>query len=431
MSQLVPLEAFDCEGDSASVGLRWEKWKRGLEIYLQASNIDKPVKQRATLLHVGGLALQDIFYNLPGASVDEDGSNNVYEIAIGKLNDFFTPKQNRFYERHIFRSIKQESNESFERFLVRLRQQSAKCKFSSEEDQIIDQTIEKCSSSELRKKLLTLGDSITLEKIVSEANAFESVERQLNEFKPSLTINKIDTNGSMPTPPACTRCGKQNHKPDSLNCPAKDKTCKKCGYVGIFFAQCRTRASKRKNKQNSRAPNKKMKTHDKKEHESKQSDNNSEIDYIFHMDNTDEDSIVKCQIGGVTTEFLIDSGSKHNIITDQTWTYLKENKIVITNQQKSPEKNFKGYASNKSLTVLGAFDAEITIGTNTQTATFYVVKDGSINLLGKYTAKSLKVLKIGLDINAIEDMSFPKFRNVELAIAIDDSVKPALIHRFL
>lgn len=34
------------------------------------------------MLHVGGLALQDIFYNLPGAFAEQTDSNNVYTIAI-------------------------------------------------------------------------------------------------------------------------------------------------------------------------------------------------------------------------------------------------------------------------------------------------------------------------------------------------------------
>lgn len=93
MSQLAPLEAFDCEGDATSVGLRWEKGKRGLEIYLLALNIDESQKKRATLLHVGGLALQEIFHNIPGAFVEHSDSVDVYQISIQKLDEHFAPKQ--------------------------------------------------------------------------------------------------------------------------------------------------------------------------------------------------------------------------------------------------------------------------------------------------------------------------------------------------
>nr|CAI5867977.1 unnamed protein product [Callosobruchus analis] len=122
----------------------WEKWKRALGIYLDAANIDNPSKKRATLLHVGGLGIQEIYYNLPGAHVEPTEDNDVYEIAIRKLEEYFAPKQSKVYERHIFRLLKQEPTEKFEKYLVRLRNQAEKCKYTNPEENIIDQIVEKC-----------------------------------------------------------------------------------------------------------------------------------------------------------------------------------------------------------------------------------------------------------------------------------------------
>nr|CAI5843770.1 unnamed protein product [Callosobruchus analis] len=110
---------------------------------------------RATLLHSGGLSLQEIYYNLPGVThVDSpaDSPIDVYKVAIEKLDVYFSPKQSRVYERHLFRLIKQDVEEKFEKFLVELRHQSTKCNFSNEEEHLIDQITEKCISTELRKK---------------------------------------------------------------------------------------------------------------------------------------------------------------------------------------------------------------------------------------------------------------------------------------
>lgn len=79
-SQLSALEAFDCDGDPTSLGQRWERWKRALEVYLLAAGTDQPLKKRATLLHVGGLGLQDIYYNLPGAHVEENDKTDVLRL---------------------------------------------------------------------------------------------------------------------------------------------------------------------------------------------------------------------------------------------------------------------------------------------------------------------------------------------------------------
>ena len=74
--------------------------------------------------------------------------------------------------------------------------------------------------------------------------------------------------------------------------------------------------------------------------------------------------------------------------------------------------------------VLGSFETNITVGAKTETAKFYVVKNGSKNLLGKTTSKSLGVLKLGLGINKISDGTFPKFKDVVITIPIDKSIKP-------
>nr|CAI5862750.1 unnamed protein product [Callosobruchus analis] len=154
------------------------------ELFSSAANIETPEKKRATLLHSGGLSLQEIYYNLPGAHFDSpaDLPIDVYKVAIEKLDVYFSPKQSRVYERHLFRLIKQDVEEKFENFLVRLRHQSTKCNFSNEEEHLIDQITEKCISTELRKKISTLGDSVTLDQIIVEANAIEAVDSQMSHF---------------------------------------------------------------------------------------------------------------------------------------------------------------------------------------------------------------------------------------------------------
>lgn len=179
---LPPLEVLDVEGESTSMGSRWEKWKRSLLVYLEAAEVTSPPKKRATLLHFGGTGLQEIYYNLPGAQVEVTDGSDVFKTAVEKLEEFFLPKQNRIYERHMFRLIKQEDGEKFERFLVKLRKQADKCDFDKKDEHLIDQITEKCNSAKLRKKILTIGDDITLDKIITEANTLEIVNNQLENY---------------------------------------------------------------------------------------------------------------------------------------------------------------------------------------------------------------------------------------------------------
>ncbi|CAH1995673.1 unnamed protein product [Acanthoscelides obtectus] len=102
------LEKFECNGESTSVGARWERWKRALFIYLEAANIDRDIKKRTSLLHFGGLDLQEVFYNIPGANVEPAEGVDVFETAISKLDAYFAPRQSKVFERHTFRPLKQE-----------------------------------------------------------------------------------------------------------------------------------------------------------------------------------------------------------------------------------------------------------------------------------------------------------------------------------
>lgn len=373
---------------------------------------------------MGGLTLQEVYYNIPGAHLETttDDDNDIFTVAINKLNEYFAPKQSRVYERHLFRLIKQESGEKFDKFLVRLRHQSSKCKFTAPDEHMIDQITEKCESAKLRKTILTLGDDVTLDKIIFEANALETVNRQLNNFglpgpSKDLSVNRVETRTSKKSSNSnsCSRCG-GTHSSDSKFCPARDKKCLKCGFIGHFRKLCRTRAKKRKSNDDTSKSNQYI--HPDKKLKSK----SDEVDYIFQIEG---DDTIKCVLGNVLIDMLIDSGSKYNIVSDVTWQTLKSKKILVENQVKNPNKTFKAYGSQNPLTVLGAFDSTIMVNNGLPgiKATFYVVKDGTRNLLGKDTATRLGVLKLGIGVNAI-DGRFPKFKDVQIHIPIDMSVKP-------
>lgn len=109
---------------------------------------------------------------------------------------------------------------------------------------------------------------------------------------------------------------------------------------------------------------------------------------------------------------LIDSGSKCNIISEKSWDFLKAQKVVVKNQEKNPDKTFMSYGSKEPLTVLGSFDAELRTGPETTTAKFYVIKNGSRDLLGKDSTIALKVLRLGFEVQNVSTDHFPKFKQV-------------------
>ena len=92
--------------------------------------------------------------------------------AMSALNDYFVPKSNVPFERHLFRQIAQVSDETAEQFVCRLRQRAASCDFRVlEDDYIRDQVIDKCYSSHLRRKFLEQKGSVTLDCLLKIARA--------------------------------------------------------------------------------------------------------------------------------------------------------------------------------------------------------------------------------------------------------------------
>ncbi|XP_044757733.1 uncharacterized protein K02A2.6-like [Coccinella septempunctata] len=435
---LPPPEKLNLEGDNSSVAVRWESWKRSLLIYFEAADITNASKKRAMLLVLGGTALQDIFYNLPGASGEPGDDTDVFELAIRKLDGYFLPKQNKTYERHIFSQIKQEEGQSFEKFVFKLREPANKCKFHDPEEYIIDQIIRKCSSSELRKKILTMGDEVTLDKAITIANTLEIVNHQLESYEKNGKVqsseinaikmrntniykyagNELKQNSSEERMTKCSRCGTFAHVNKGLPCPAKQRKCNGCGKLGHYQKCCRTKPYDRKRKIG--------KQEDQKNDYKKHRKDEEEVQYIFNLN---DDATIKCEMGGVCLKMLIDSGCKSNLISDETWEYLKENNVNCSNQIKEPKKIFLAYGSTTPLKVKGSFETSIKVNGKITHRTVYVISDGSRNLLGQDTALQLGVLKLGdMEVDSVKELKtpFPKFKNIIVEIPTDPSVKPVM-----
>lgn len=155
-SNILLFEKFTCTGELEVLCSTWKKWKRGLEIYFAAANITDPKTKQTTLLHLGSLQLQEIFYSLANSHDSTNNTDNEYEKIITKFDEYFQPKVRLIYERHVFRNIKQEIGETVENFINRLKKQTEKCQFSNIDEHIIDQLTEKCAITEIRKKILLL-----------------------------------------------------------------------------------------------------------------------------------------------------------------------------------------------------------------------------------------------------------------------------------
>lgn len=460
MSESSGLRPFLCSTiDPALLRVEWERWKRAFTIYAESNEITDQSKLKSKLLHLGGLELQDVFFAIPGADVqqNEEKTLNVYDTAITKLNEQFSPKRNSVFERHIFRTMKLDDGETFDRFMIRLRNQADKCAFGETADQskeinLKDKIID-IAPFEVKKKLLEkemkLEDMISLYNVHCQIKAqseamgldkrFSSVQAvSTNEIERRQNKNNLK----------CFNCNLFGHISYDCRRPKQSprdnkfqQKCVKCGSVGHSTFNC-WKGGKRLASDGNQRPgsSKRFRGSSVRQIDSMESElNEAEEEFIANVGvETDDDELINCEVAGCKIRMLIDSGSKYNMVDELTWRYLRAN-CEILNVRYSTNKLFRAFATHELLKVKGIFEAKVVIPeTQAETiATFYVIEKAEMSLLGKLTATRLGVLSVGLGIkcpteckiHSVKRMSkepFPKIKDVLVEISVDPNVKPVI-----
>ena len=129
-------------------------------------------QKRGLLLHTAGLEVQEVYFTFVSEDQEKD-----FEGTMKVLDDYFIPKANIPFERHLFRQIVQNGKETMDQFVCRLRQRASTCDFGDREDEYIrDQLIDKCHFQKLQPKFLEKDGSVTLNDLLVIARAYEAVK---------------------------------------------------------------------------------------------------------------------------------------------------------------------------------------------------------------------------------------------------------------
>ena len=108
------IPSFDCKTDTSTLGPRWRRWKRAFDYFLLAKGVTQAAQKKALLLHMAGFDVQDIFETLD----EPEGDADVYVKAVTALDNYFQPRTNIPYERHVFRQLQQRDAESIDQFVT-------------------------------------------------------------------------------------------------------------------------------------------------------------------------------------------------------------------------------------------------------------------------------------------------------------------------
>ena len=253
------------------------------------------------------------------------------------------------------------------------------------------------------------GQGLNLDKALEIAENCEKVDTQLaamategpgvkGKEEDSANVNRIEDNKKGPGKNlqlTCYRRGRPGHLGKDPNCPARGQSCRNCGLEGHFQERCKTKHKREGGKG-------KTKRHRYPKGGSANmvdtQDDEDDSEYAFTVGDKKQEKI-EVIIGGCKLSMIIDSGASTNIIDKQTWEWLKRNKVKCKSTHS--DKKLFAYASQTPLDVLGTFSCEVSAGRNTANAEFCVINGKGDPLLGRDTATSLGVLKIGIDVAAV------------------------------
>lgn len=452
---------FEFKMDDGNCAVDWKNWLRSFEIFASANQILAATLKKDWLLHFAGPKVQSIYFNLSDEATEEEEvrrgplitgflpfQQDEYIEAVAKLDKFFAPKRNLSYERHMFRKMKQEKTERIDSFVMRLRTQVERCEFDANQDENIrDQITSGCFSDSLRRKILERGD-INLDAIMKIARIAEAVSEQQKEFshapkndnKENTDTNEVCKIGNRMftggrnnsnrnySGMECARCGWKGHRANDEKCPAKGKTCTKCGKTNHFARKCRTRSaqnqeSKESDSKETSTPPAKFKRENQPVQAIVQTNQYDDYEDIFCDTTPNETNKIWVHVGGIEIKVVVDSGSKYNIVDRDTWAELKAKCVQTQKRQKDVDIGFVAYGGHP-LKFLGMFEAIIQIGNKQMLAKFYVANEFGKFLLGFETATALGVLKIGYEINKVEETEqLGKIKGVLIDIPIKDNAK--------
>ena len=240
-------------------------------IYFGATGIKDDMRKKSLLLHLAGPEVQDVF-----ETWNDTGGADAFDNAIEKLTAYFAQKRNVPFLRHQFHQASQESSETVDSFVSRLRTLAKHCQYGElTDDMIRDQVVDHCSSARLRRCLLreqdlTLDMTLNLARVMeaseSQALQMESTTARTSEFVNRISFKTASTTYGQRQKLAgvhnsqrnqgqqeanqgqqarvnervCYHCDKPGHITRDCRC-TRGWTCEKCGRMGHFAKMCKTK----------------------------------------------------------------------------------------------------------------------------------------------------------------------------------------------
>ena len=410
----------------------WPRWYRRFEIFLLVQGTNKTttegkVEALNLLLHAGGDKIFDIYY--ANENID---TPYTFDTLKKDLDAHFSQK-NAMVSRVQFRACQQGESESLLDYVGRLRvlANAAGIATDAANDEILSVISTNTRSHDLRMKCLDTGAE--LDKVIDWSKAIALKDQCASAIEQRMpnnyNVNKINSphSSSLGNRTKCPNCGYGHDR--SKECPAKGKTCNKCGKLNHFGQVCRSVNARMPHQQRSKpAQQPNARTQPNSTLKNRQSvhnitDNRQELfesfnewyemsrnkmsstQASFQQDDASDESIAAIQssaqgfklscprmhisINGKRIRHLIDTGTNLNIVSIATFESIHPRPRLF-------ETNTRAFAFNAStqLPIIGAFKAKVSHHSISSDATYLVLNGNAESILGFDTSTKLDLVSI-------------------------------------
>ena len=225
-------------------------------------------------------------------------------------------------------------------------------------------------------------------------------------------------------------------------CPARGRTCRKCGKTNHYARVCRNNNPMFDNSSQKQERNQKSRTQSQKSHihkvspqetPSESSDSKQEHLYTCRESSTSKVPATKVRINNVEIKMIIDTGASINI-DENTFAFISKTKPIPL--RRTQTKLF-AYGSTQQLSVKGKFETYRRNKKRITVSYIYVVKGNYGSLLSYQTAIDLGLIKV--KFNQVDEKlsadeipkKFPalfngigRLKNFEVKLHINEAVPP-------
>lgn len=171
----------------------------------------------------------------------EDDSESTKPSEIWeRFERHLAPKVNHRLARYQLQQLKQTQEESIDDFMTRCRNQATKCKFrdvTEVEERLIEQLIIGSKHKKVQERLLSKGDSLTLDEAMDVCRTYEATLTQMGQLDSGQT-KEIHNIGKVNKPKKCGNCGGEHLIKSKNKCPAYGTECKICGKANHWARVC-------------------------------------------------------------------------------------------------------------------------------------------------------------------------------------------------